>query len=73
MDVRCGAHDGAAQRHPIRTTFELDGAGRNFPLGGLSLRSHAYSGADHRCNRNYSSDSHVVPPWLEARFRQAHK
>jgi len=61
IDVRCGAHDDAAQRHPIRTTFELDGAGRNFPLGGLSLRSHAYSGADHRCNRNYSSDSHVVP------------
>jgi hypothetical protein len=41
IDVGCGAHDGAAQRHPVRTTFELEGAGRDFPLGGLGLRSHA--------------------------------
>ena len=37
---------------------------RGYPLGGLSLRSHACRGANHRCNRNNSSDCHVVPPWL---------
>jgi hypothetical protein len=68
IDVGCGAHDGATQRHPIRTTLQLDGAGWDFPLGGLGLRSHTHRGADHRCDRNYSSDCHVVPRgW--ARFR----
>jgi len=62
IDVGCGAHDGAAQRHPVRTTLELNGAGRDFPLGGLGLRSHARRGADHRCDRNYSKHCHVVPP-----------
>src|SRR5215475_1138365 len=37
IDVGCGAHDGAAQRHPVRTPLELEGAGRAFPLGGLGL------------------------------------
>jgi hypothetical protein len=46
-----------------RATVELDVA-CGFPLGGVSLRSCAHRGADHRCNRNNSSDCHVVPPWL---------
>jgi hypothetical protein len=62
IDVGRGSHDGAAQRHPIRTTLELDGAGRDFPLCRLSLHSHAHRGADRRCDRNYSSNCHVVPP-----------
>jgi len=61
IDVWCGAHDGAAQRHPVRTPLKLERAGRAFPLGGLGLRSHANRGANHRCHRNCSSDCHVVP------------
>src|SRR5262245_42902562 len=64
IDVGCGAHDGAAQRHPVRTPLELERAGRAFPLGGFGLRSHANRGANHRRNRNCSSDRHVVPPWF---------
>src|SRR5262245_41103749 len=61
IDGGGGAHDGAAQRHPVRTAFELGGAWRIFPLGGLGLRSHARHGTDHRGDRNYSSDCHVCP------------
>jgi hypothetical protein len=51
-------HDGAAQQVNVRATSELDGACR---IGGLGLRSHAYRGANQRCNRNYLADCHVVP------------
>jgi hypothetical protein len=56
-------HDDAAERRPVRATYELDGV-CGLPLGGLGLRSHANRGANHCCNRNYSTDCHVVPPWL---------
>src|SRR5262245_25940661 len=62
IDVGCRTHDGAAQRHPVRTPLELEGAGRAFPLGGFGLRTHADRGANHRCNRNYSCDCHVLSP-----------
>ena len=60
IGVGAGAHNSAAHRHPVRATFELDVA-RQFPLGGLGWRCHAHRRADHRCNRNYSSDCHVAP------------
>jgi hypothetical protein len=57
------SHDGAAEQHQVGATYERDGS-CGFPLGGLGLRSHANRGVNHCCNRNYSTDCHVVPPWL---------
>ena len=64
IDVWCRAHDSAAQRHPVRATVEPDGARWEFPLGGLGLRSHAYRGADHRCDRKLFERLPCYPPWL---------
>jgi hypothetical protein len=57
-------HDGTAEHQQVRATYERHGSCR-FPLGGLGLRSHANRGANHRCNRNYSTYCHVVAPWLD--------
>ena len=63
IGVGAGAHNDAAHRHPVRATFKRDGT-CGFPFRGLGLRSHARRRADHHRNRNYSSDCHIVPPWL---------
>jgi hypothetical protein len=58
-------HDGAAEQVNARATYEGDAASAcRLSLGGFGLRSHANRGANYRCNRNYSTNCHVVPPWL---------
>ena len=62
IDVASEIHDGAANQLSVRATYERDAASAcGLSLGGLGLRSHANCGANHRCNRNCSSDCHVAP------------
>src|SRR4030095_13692937 len=63
IDVASEIHDGAANQLIVCATYKRDVASAcGLSLGGLGLRSHANCGANHRCNHNYSSDCHVVPP-----------
>ena len=59
------SHDGAAEQLNVCATYERNAASAcGLLLGGLGLRSHTNRGANHRSNRNCSTDCHVVPPWL---------